>query len=428
MIIDFFLSHQHEDLPFVASLAAKLEEHGLKCWYAPRNVNGKYARSIANGISNCKVFLLILNHRSAVSDAVLNEVELAHNVSKSSPYAIIQPICTENLNLYDPEYQEMLYYIQRMHFIHACDDTVTDAIVDELRRKYPHLFDSTQQRHSSKYVVQHIEDERLALQNEILRRFDDDVYQRVMGQYSNARVLDVGCGTGDMLIGKISSFQISAFLGIDRSSRQIETARAHYGGDAYTFCQMDVEGEDFSEELRLQLGAMGIDSFDVINISMLLLHLNDPMKLLTRLYSVLSEDGIIIIRDIDDGLNFAYPDPTNAFERIYRMCEHDEQSGNRRNGRQIYTDLHHAGYTKIKLEHQGLSSIGMTLEERNAFFNMYFPFTLENAQIMLQKYPWNTDYKVDYEWYKKHFDNIHEDFLKPEFIFSLGFVSYTAQK
>lgn len=428
MTFDFFFSYQHEDLPFVESLAAKLEEQGLKCWYAPRNATGRYARAITDAISSCKVFLLVLNHRSAVTSAVLNEVEFAHNISKNSPNAIIQPVCLEHLDLQNPEYREMMYYIQRMHFIDACDDKVPDAIVDKLRKDYPQLFEASNQRYSSKYVIQDIEDKRLALQNQIIERFDDDVYQRVLGQYSDVRVLDIGCGSGDMLTAKVSSHPISTFLGIDRSNKQIEIASARYGNDVYSFVRMDVEGEYFPDELCAQMNALGIKAFDVINISMVLLHLKDPTKLLTRLYSVLSANGTMIIRDIDDGINFAYPDPMNAFQRIYRMCDQDEQSGNRRNGRQIYTDLHKAGFTRIRLEHQGLSTVNMSLEERNAFFNIYFPFTLENSQIMMQKYPWNIDYKNDYNWLKKHFDKIREDFLKSEFIFSLGLMSYTAQK
>ena len=94
MSYDCFFSYQHDDLALVEAIAARLEDKGLVCWYAPRNVKGRYAKAIAEGISNSKVFVLILNNRSAISEAVLNEVELAHNVSKTSPNAVIQPVCS----------------------------------------------------------------------------------------------------------------------------------------------------------------------------------------------------------------------------------------------------------------------------------------------------------------------------------------------
>lgn len=87
-----------------------------------------------------------------------------------------------------------------------------------------------------------------------------------------------------------------------------------------------------------------------------------------------------------------------------------------------------AGYSEVKLERQGLSSIGMSLEEKETLFNMYFPFTLENAKIMMEKYSWNQDYKKDYLWYAEQYEELHRRFLEPNFIFSLGFMTYTAQK
>lgn len=45
----------------------------------------------------------------------------------------------------------------------------------------------------------------------------------------------------------------------------------------------------------------------------------------------------------------------------------------------------------------------------------------------MEKYPWNKEYQEDYLWYKREFGLIHSQFLKHEFIFSLGFVTYTAQ-
>ena len=191
---------------------------------------------------------------------------------------------------------------------------------------------------------------------------------------------------------------------------------------------MDVESENFTNELDTVMEELNVNSFDIINISMLLLHLKSPGVLLSAIKNYLSDDGTVIIRDIDDGLNFAYPDPDNSFECIYRMCEYDEQSGNRRNGRQVYYDLKNAGFSRIRLEHQGLSSIGMNDGEKESFFQMYFPFIKENARLMSEKYPSNLEYKENSIWYDANYDAIHSLFMRPEFVFSLGFMSYTAQK
>lgn len=428
VIFDCFFSYQHDDLELVKSIVKELEARNIICWYAPRNVKGKYAKAIVEGISHSKVFVLILNSRSAVSEAVLNEVEMAHNIGKNGDYAVIQPVCTESFDFNAPDYQEMMYYIRRSHFVDAEDGVGIGELAERIIKSQPGKLNVQENRTNSAYVVQDIEDNRLALQNELLDLFDKDVYEAVISQYAEPTVLDVGCGTGDMLIPKLRGTCVSAFVGVDKSPRQMAAAEKKYGGSPYFFYELDVEEEAFETKLQKVLSAHDMEAFDIINISMLLLHLKDPTKLLRVLHRYLSEDGTLIIRDIDDGINFAFPDPARAFDRIYTLCDHDEQSGNRRNGRQIHHYLVEAGFTNITLEHQGLSSAGMSTSQREALFRMYFPFTLENAKIMAEKYPRNIAYQEDYLWYQSCYDQIHQQFLSPDFIFSLGFMSYTARK
>lgn len=427
MIYDCFFSYQNKDLHLVESIADELEKRGLSCWYAPRNISGRYAKAIAEGISHSRVFIIILNDRSAVSEAVLNEVEMAHNISKNSGFAIIQPLCTKQIDLNAPEFQEMMYYIRRLQFLNIEDSDEYANIADMIIKSQPQLLKKSQERKKSQYVVQTIEDQRLKTQNELLKDFDNDVYTAVFSKYDCPRVLDVGCGTGDMLVPLAKHFSTSVFVGIDRSNKQIEVAKEKYKFPNFCFDVNDVTSQSFEDDLIHLMNHLKIDKFDIINISMLLLHLKEPIDLLSTLKNHLSVNGTLVIRDIDDGLNFAFPDPDNLFERIYKMCEHDEQSGNRRNGRQIYHDLIRAGFSNIQLNHQGLSSVSMNSNQKEALFQMYFPFTLENARIMMEKYPWNVEYKEDYLWYKSHYESIHRLFSEPEFVFSLGFVSFTAQ-
>jgi len=428
-MFDCFFSYQHEDLEMVEILVNKLESKGLKCWYAPRNINGRYAKAIAEGINHCKVFLLILNHRSAISEEVLNEVELAHNVAKQTHYAVMQPILTEQLDFDLPDYGEMMYHVRRIQFVNAIGNADYDKLVDDIINSQPQLIKNATQRVSSQYVVQDIEDERLKIQNVLLDNFDNDVYERVFTSYNAPTIMDVGCGTGKMMLHKVADREISCYLGIDKSKRQVNRAiNLNYGIENVHFHEVDVESGNFTSEICILMEKLDVSSFDIINVSMLLLHIKKPDKLLSALNKCLSDQGTLIIRDIDDGLNFAYPDPENAFERIYKICEYDEQSGNRRNGRQIFYDLKKAGFKDIKLERQGLSSIGMNEFEKESFFQMYFPFIRENCKIMSEKYPKNKEYKEDSVWYDANFSDIHNLFLQPDFIFSLGFMTYTAKK
>ena len=141
-----------------------------------------------------------------------------------------------------------------------------------------------QQRRKSEYMVQDIEDKRLKLQNELLRKFDDDIYQRILNQYTSPNILDVGCGQGDMLISKINAKKISNFIGIDKSTRQLEVAKIKHKMPNYYFIESDVEKISFEDMLLREMNLRDIDNFEIINISMLLLHLKDPSRLLSVLH------------------------------------------------------------------------------------------------------------------------------------------------
>ena len=44
--IDFFVSYSYKDEAVVKGIVASLEAVGAKCWYAPRDVVGRYAKAI----------------------------------------------------------------------------------------------------------------------------------------------------------------------------------------------------------------------------------------------------------------------------------------------------------------------------------------------------------------------------------------------
>lgn len=428
MSYDFFFSYEHNDLPLVEKLVETIESYGYVCWYAPRNVSGRYAQAISEGIRYSKYFLLLVNSKSAVSEEVLNEVEMAHNVAKKSPYGKLIPIYTECIDIDDPTYGELMYFIHRIQFVSLNKTMTYIEMLGQIQAVYPELFKKEKQRFSSNYVVWNIEDLRIQQQNLLMNSFDMDVYMSVFQKYSSPRILDVGCGTGDMLLDRLVNVKDLTYIGLDKSMRQIETAINKHTSSNVHFFNVNIESNEFLNTLKEFAKQIKVEEFDVIHISMVLLHLKNPYALLTTLREFLSTKGTLLIRDIDDGINFAYPDPNNDFERIYRMCNRDEQSGYRKTGRQIYTHLVRAGYKNITLQKSGLTSIGMNTQAKDTFFQIYFPFTLQNAKVMHEKYPWNFEIKNDYEWYQKHYDEIYQRFMKEEFIFSLGFQTYTATR
>lgn len=74
-----FVSHSHEDSPAADLIVQALEERGVTCWLAPRDVppGGSYAEAILNAIESANCFVLIYSEHSNVSSHVMREVERA---------------------------------------------------------------------------------------------------------------------------------------------------------------------------------------------------------------------------------------------------------------------------------------------------------------------------------------------------------------
>ncbi len=82
---DVFVSYASADAGIAKSIVENLEQHGLKCWMAPRDVKpgAPYAAAIVQGINEANALVLVLSASSVQSDHVAREVERAASKHKS---------------------------------------------------------------------------------------------------------------------------------------------------------------------------------------------------------------------------------------------------------------------------------------------------------------------------------------------------------
>ena len=280
------------------------------------------------------------------------------------------------------------------------------------------------------YSEDNKEKRRLKTQQNLLKEFDASTYKKVIESYDDLYVLDIGSNNGDFIMDRMGkSDKIRLLVGLEVDSASVEQANKKYGVEGkIAFYTQNIEDSSLQDKIEDILDSFGVERFNVINISMVLLHLKTPYRLLKALRGFLAKGGIIIIKDIDDGLNLAYPDEDGSFERVIGICAKNETSGYRYSGRQIYTLLKHAGYVDVRLEKMGLNTMGMDYDERSAFFDTYFSFIIEDLKFMAEKYPNDKKIKEDYEWYSKNYETMEERFQSDDFFFNLGFVMYTAKK
>jgi TolB-like protein/tetratricopeptide (TPR) repeat protein len=76
---DVFVSYASQDAAIANAVVENLEQHGIECWIAPRDVTpgSQYADEIVGAINNAKVLVLVLSEHAIASPHVGREIERA---------------------------------------------------------------------------------------------------------------------------------------------------------------------------------------------------------------------------------------------------------------------------------------------------------------------------------------------------------------
>ena len=126
MAHDVFISYSHHDKPTADAVCAKLEDDGIRCWYAPRDIQpgADWAGSIVHAIEASRIMVLIYTDQSNLSRQVLNEISVAVNRGVIViPFRLTDATPSKGLQ----------YYFTSIHWLDAVDRPLEKSI-DELRQ------------------------------------------------------------------------------------------------------------------------------------------------------------------------------------------------------------------------------------------------------------------------------------------------------
>jgi hypothetical protein len=128
MAHDVFISHSTKDKLTADAICHSLEQNGIRCWIAPRDVRAgaNYGAEIMHGIKDCKVLILIFSWNSNASLPVVKEVETAFSNGKT-----IIPFRVDKTKVSD----ELSFYIAGNHWIDAYpNDRIFKELVNNVKR------------------------------------------------------------------------------------------------------------------------------------------------------------------------------------------------------------------------------------------------------------------------------------------------------
>jgi hypothetical protein len=128
-----FISHASQELYVATGIAEYLEEHGMACWYASRDVlpGTNYDEAIVEAIEHTQVFAVLVSEASNASRHVKQELELAMNAGASLlPIMINGAAIGKNLR----------YFLAGKHFLPLLD-ILDERSLDQIRRSVKGLLD-----------------------------------------------------------------------------------------------------------------------------------------------------------------------------------------------------------------------------------------------------------------------------------------------
>lgn len=303
------------------------------------------------------------------------------------------------------------------------DEYIIKEIRDKERRVKPRIHIA--QNNKGAYFGQEnvSEVKRLDAQQKLLLDFDMPIYEKYLQNNSDIHVLDVGCGNGKALMARLGKdARVTKIVGIDYSPSAIEKANETYAKDNVSFYNLDIESDDFEEHLDNLMQENGIEKFNWINILAVMSHLKHPFKLLKIIRKKCAKNAVFFIRNIDDGLNLAYPDEENMFCRAFNMLSICDTTGYRKSGRELFSMLKRIDCKNICFERFGLTSDQMDYDQKDAMFDVIFGF-LKNGIIETAKNnPKNMAIIAERDWLLNKYSELEECFQKPDFFVSFGFL------
>lgn len=107
---DIFISYAEENRAFVEKLVSALEERGLRCWVAFRDIDPseKWARAITKGLKSSRAVLLIATRHSNASKHVHREINLADELNRPLLYILLEEMQLD---------EELQYFFSGIEYI-----------------------------------------------------------------------------------------------------------------------------------------------------------------------------------------------------------------------------------------------------------------------------------------------------------------------
>ena len=281
-------------------------------------------------------------------------------------------------------------------------------------------------RIKNKYnVMDKSEIKRISYQRDLFRSKDIEVISSLLQGMKDVSILDIGCNSGELILDRTKDMSnVSYILGVDCSQDMIDYNLSRKDTGCMDFACLDCESDDFQNGVDALYEVGCNTKFDLVVLSMVLLHVSNIQKVLSNVKKVLAPNGKVFIRDMDDGLSFAYPDTKNRVENILKISNKVPYTGYRKCGRELYSFLSKFGFNNIKVIDEIIDTSNKTLEEKDLLFLINFQYVFGDTELAYKNN--KLKFEKDYIYISSNYDKLREDFKSDNFYYRMGTFIITA--
>ena len=215
-----FISYSTKDTPVAQLICHRLEEAGIRCWIAPRDINEvSWPEAIMDTLARADIFLIIVGEHSIKSPQCRNELNEATNTCS---YIIPFKLDSAELSKF------MRYHLGPFHWLDASTPPL-EARVSELIQRIRNIDSDEAPRNSRRYVLK----ERMVWPRPVFFGRDSELAE-IAGRLPEEKVLFLQ-GMGGMGKSEIAksyakehrgSYDTVVFLGYEGSILDLITSDA----------------------------------------------------------------------------------------------------------------------------------------------------------------------------------------------------------